>query len=396
MYTYIRLMLIMACCLGLFSSQMVHANKMYKWVDDKGNTFFSDQVPPKHSQYRRESLGKQGRVVGVTERAKTKSEEALDRLLTALKEAQEKVIAQQMFHDKALRITYNKLEDLQNTYDATLQELETEQKLTISNLKRLDNQLETQHREAATHERNGEKIPQQLLNEIKATEKESQLTYVKISQHIEKKNKVVEQFNSDIARYKQLTQSAEQKRMEKQKEEIKAANELGVYVCNDDRECEKAWKIAGDFITKHSTSSNSTEPEIESGKLIMGRTPDKDNDLSLAISKVDLGDRKQKLFLDIRCRDSSIGVELCASKKVQEIRVAFLNKLILFSWFDKLRKNGIDKVLLSVLKDSSRTESPLPFVLSLSKEACEGLIQRFPNGVLQVNGSVTAYLHPGR
>lgn len=319
--------IIMACFLGLFSSQVVHANKMYKWVDDKGNTYFSDQVPPKHSQFRRESLSKHGRVVGVTEKAKTKSEEALDRLLSALKEAQEKVIAQQMFHDKSLRVTYSKLEDLQNTYDAKLQDLETEQKLTISNLKRLDNQLETLQRQAATHERNGEKVPQKLVDEIKATEKESQQTYVKISQHIEKKNKVVEQFNADIARYKQLTQSAEQKRHEKQKEEIKAANELGVYVCESDRECEKAWKIAGDFISKHSTSSNSTEPEIDSSKLIMGRTPDTDTDLSLAISKVDLGDRKQKLFLDIRCRDSSIGIELCASKKVQDIRIAFKNYL---------------------------------------------------------------------
>jgi Domain of unknown function (DUF4124) len=314
---------IMACFLGLFSSQLVHANKMYKWVDEKGNTYFSDQVPPKHSQLRRETLSKQGRVVAITDKAKTRSEEALDHLLAALKQAQEKVINQQMYHDKALRVTYNKLEDLQNSYNAKLQELETEQKLTISNLKRLDNQLETQHRQAATHERNGEKIPQQLLNDIKATEKESQLTYVKISQHIEKKNKVVEQFNSDITRYKQLTQSAEQQRMAKQKEEIRAANELGVYVCETDEECEKAWKIAGDFISKHSTSSNSTQPEIDSSKLIMGRTPDTDNDLSLAISKIDLGDRKQKLFLDIRCRDSSIGVELCASKKVQDIRVAF-------------------------------------------------------------------------
>ena len=317
----------MACFLGVFASQIAHANKMYKWVDEKGNTYFSDQVPPEHSQLRREKLSKQGRVVEVTEKAKTRSEEALDRLLKALKEAQEKVIAQQMFHDKALRITYNKLEDLQNTYNSKLQELETEQKLSISNLKRLDNQLETLHRTAATHERNGEKVPQQLIDEIKATEKESQQAYVKISQHIEKKNKVVEEFNADITRYKQLTQTAEQNRLQKQKDEIKAANELGVYVCNSDRECEKAWKIAGDFISKHSTSSNSTAPEIESGKLIMGRAPDTDNDLSLAISKVDLGDRKQKLFLDIRCRDSSIGVELCASQKVQDIRVAFRNYL---------------------------------------------------------------------
>lgn len=318
---------LMACLLGLMSSPLVHANKMYKWVDEKGNTYFSDQVPPEHSQLRREKLSKQGRVVEVTDKAKTRSEEALDRLLKALKEAQEKVIAQQQYHDKALRVTYSKLEDLQNTYNNKLQELETEQKLAISNIKRLDNQLETLERTAANHERNGEKVPQKLLDDITSTKKESQEAYVKVSQHIEKKNKVVEQFNSDIARYKQLTQTAEQKRIQKQKDEIKAANELGVYICSDERECEKAWKIAGEFISKHSTSSNSTAPEIDSGKLIMGRAPDTDNDLSLAISKVDLGDRKQKLFLDIRCRDSSIGVELCASKKVQDIRVAFRNYL---------------------------------------------------------------------
>ena len=313
--------------LAVFCQQAQTAEKLYKWKDEKGNTYFSDQVPPEQSKYRRESLNKQGMVVGVTDRAKTKSEEALDKLLAALKEAQEKVIAQQMYHDKALRITYTKLEDLQNTFDAKLQELETEQKLTISNLKRLDNQLETLQRQAATHERNGEKVPQKLIDDIRATEKESQQTYVKISQHIEKKNKVTEQFNADIARYKQLTQSAEQKRLEEKKAEARAANELGVYICENEIKCEKAWKIAGDFIGKHSTSSNNPDPEIKSGKLIMGRTPDTDNDLSLAISKVDLGDRKQKLFLDIKCRDSSIGIELCASKKVQDIRTAFRDYL---------------------------------------------------------------------
>lgn len=321
------LKIITICFINILSIQASHGAKLYKWIDEKGNTYFSDQVPPEHSKLRRESLNKQGRVVGVTERAKTKSELALDRLLAALKEAQEKVITQQRYHDKALQITYNKLEDLQHTYDAKLQEMETEQKLAISNLKRLDNQLETLQRMAATHERNGEKVPQKLLDDIKATEKESQGAYVKISQNIEKKNKIVEQFNSDISRYKQLTESAEQKRREKLKEELKAANELGVYTCQNERECEKAWKIAGEFISKNSTSSNSKNPEIESGKLIMGRTPDTDNDLSLAISKVDLGDGKQKLFLDIRCRDSSMGAELCASNKVQEIRVAFRNYL---------------------------------------------------------------------
>ncbi len=323
MFNRFKSTVLITACIALFCVQVAVAEKLIKIVDDKGKTHFSDTVPPEHSQYQQDILSKSGRVKEIRAREKTKSERALDNLLVALKTAQEKVIAQQTFHDKALRITYSKLEDLENTFKAKLQEMETEQKLVISNLKRLDNQLETLHRQAATYERNGEKIPGILLDQIKATEKDSQETYVKISKHIEQKNKITEDFNADIARYKLLTKNAEQRRIEKNKEETVAANQLGVYTCKSNRECEKAWNIAGEFITKHSTSSNSTEPEIDSGKLIMGRTPDTDNDLSLAISKVDLGDNKQKLFLDIRCRDSSIGNELCASKKVQDIRVAF-------------------------------------------------------------------------
>ena len=110
-----NLIIIITLCLAcIFSINPSFGAKLYKWVDEKGNIFYSDQVPPEYSQHRRESLNKKGRVVGITERAKTKSEQALDRLLAALKEAQEKVITQQRYHDKALQITYNKLEDLQN------------------------------------------------------------------------------------------------------------------------------------------------------------------------------------------------------------------------------------------------------------------------------------------
>jgi len=41
-------------------------------VDDHGNTFFPDLVPPEQSQYRRDSLSKTGKVIEATEKAKTK------------------------------------------------------------------------------------------------------------------------------------------------------------------------------------------------------------------------------------------------------------------------------------------------------------------------------------
>ncbi len=62
----------LACFLFLCSSQPALAKKMYKWVDERGETKFSDQVPPEESQYRGESLNKKGQSIAVTEEAKTK------------------------------------------------------------------------------------------------------------------------------------------------------------------------------------------------------------------------------------------------------------------------------------------------------------------------------------
>ena len=73
----------LACLLCLSSSQPAFAKKMYKWVNENGETIFSDQVPPEHSQYRRESLNEKGRVVEVTEEAKTKEQQAIDNRLNA-------------------------------------------------------------------------------------------------------------------------------------------------------------------------------------------------------------------------------------------------------------------------------------------------------------------------
>ena len=83
----------LVCFLFLCGSQSALAKKMYKWVNENGETIFSDQVPPEQSQFRRESLNKKGQSIGVTEQAKTKEQQAMDNRLSSLKKAQEKIIA---------------------------------------------------------------------------------------------------------------------------------------------------------------------------------------------------------------------------------------------------------------------------------------------------------------
>ncbi|MFA6053122.1 MAG: DUF4124 domain-containing protein [Methylobacter sp.] len=304
--------IVLAVLLCLSASPAVHAKKMYKWVDEHGNTIFSDQVPPEQSQLRREALNEKGRVVEVTEKAKTKEELAQDERLNALKQAQEKVIAQQQAHDKVLLNTFHSLDDMQAALAGKMQALDSQKHVLEGNLKRVESQLEIQQRQAAAI---GAKTPQATLDEIKATQAQIQVAQGELNKHAEKRNQIKTEFEADIERFKLLTKA----NADTQTTNTNIADDLGLYPCDSDAQCSKAWGVALDFINKHST----TAVEINTDKLVMTHAPATDSDLSLSLTKIEGADKKHQLFLDIRCRESSRGKELCASKKAKDIRSAF-------------------------------------------------------------------------
>lgn len=312
---------LLSCLLALFLSQPVFAKKMYRWVDENGKIYYSDQVPPEHAQYRRESLSKKGRVLEVTEKAKTKEQQALDARLEKLKKAQDKIIAKQKAQDKVLLSAYRSVDDMKSALNKKMLLLDSETKVLRTNLKQNESQLEKQLNKAAGYERNGEKIPQFLLDVIDSTKAQIETIKKEIDKQLEKKKIVRADFEADIDRYKYLTQFDVEgaQKISDISSEILAADALGLYQCKDDSECAKAWEIARQYVKMHST----TAADIDNDKLIITREPTTDNDLSLSISKIDTENKKKQLFLDIRCRQSSLGSELCAGQKVKDIRTSF-------------------------------------------------------------------------
>jgi hypothetical protein len=309
----------LACLLCVFNSQTVLAKKMYRWVDEQGNTYFSDLVPPEHSQYRRDSLSKTGRVLDIIEKAKTKEQIELEKRLAKLRSEQEKIIANQKIHDKALLSTFHSKEDLLAAIKVKLQALDAQRSIMENNLNRLTNQLEEQQKKAANLERNGQKVPGKLLANIQSTQEQVQQARNAISASHDKQNQIKEEYNADIERFAFLTQSRTESQPQSKIASIKEANKLGLFYCENDRQCNKAWEIARAFVNANST----TAPDIYNDKLIMNRPPATDTDLSLSLSKIAINENDYQLFLDIRCRESSQGKELCASQKVNDIRSAF-------------------------------------------------------------------------
>lgn len=318
---------ILAASLPLFAalafvlSPPAYAKKMYRWVDENGNIYLSDKVPPDQSRHRREKLSEHGRVLEITEKAKSKEQIALDRRLEALRKAQEEIIAKQKVNDKVLLSAFRNLGDMQEALNKKMRAMDSQVMLLHSNQNRAENELENHLRRAATYERSGETVPAALSKQIQDAKAQIRAVEAEIHKQEDKKQQVKAAFEADIERYKFLTHSNTEapQELSDKTAEMKAAVELGLYLCTSPEHCARAWERAHHFVSQFST----TPPDIDSDKLLMTAEPQQDSDLSLSVSKIDMGNQQQQLFLDIRCRQSSLGAELCASDKVRDIRTSF-------------------------------------------------------------------------
>ncbi len=311
--------LILLLSLLTFGTSEVHAKKMYRWIDENGNVYFSDQVPPDQVQHKRETLNEKARVLDTVEKAKTAEQLEQQRRLETLRKEQEKIIAKQTSNDKVLLTTYRSLDDMHKALEHKLSALDGETKIVEVNLKRYEQQLLQQQQQAADHERNARKIPETLLVDIAASKRQIEATKQELVRQAQEKERAEKEFRADMARFQFLTQgNIDTKTTQSNLAESNAKNELGLYVCQDAEQCAKAWVIAGEFVAKFST----TAQDVESEKLIMRTAPFEDTDISLSVSKLDK-DNQPQIFLDIRCKQSNIGKELCSSEKAQAIRRGF-------------------------------------------------------------------------
>ena len=312
-------LLALVLAVPILAADPAFAKKMYRWVDDSGNVYFSDQVPPDQVQHKRETLNEKARVTDVLEKAKTAEQLTQQKRLDELRKEQEKIIAKQAANDKVLLSTFRNVDDLQKAIANKLAALDAARKVIEGNIELLESQLRQQQQQAANLERSGSKLPEKLLGDIAASKQQIEAAKQDLQRHQAERQNSEKEFKADVARFQFLTQSQKTGKTDKSSlAASNASNELGLFVCEDAIQCEKAWKIAGEFVANNST----TDQDVESEKLIMRAAPQTDTDLSLSASLLERNDVRQ-IFLDIRCRQSSLGLELCASAKAQAIREAF-------------------------------------------------------------------------
>lgn len=190
----------------LLASSHAHAERLFKWVDEKGNIHYSDRVPPQHSKHERREYDPRGKQVRVYERAKTPEEKAEAARLAAIEEEKKREAAKKAVHDRSLLATYSSEDDMLMARDGKLASVDALIQLTRSRIESTETRLREYAAEAAEFERSGKPVPNALQDQIKTARELITENREFVRQKEIERVGISAQFDADIARYRELTE----------------------------------------------------------------------------------------------------------------------------------------------------------------------------------------------
>lgn len=179
-----------------------------KWVDEKGQVHYGDRVPSKYLNQQRETLNEQGVVVKQHEAAKTDEELAKEKALQKQHAAAEKerMIAARKaaLRDRVLLETFTTEADLVHAREARVEAVDTQILLTETIIKDQEKKLENLKKRIASIEKSGRVVPENLHKEQVSVSRQLETHYKFVESKNEEKQNIIEKFDDDIKRFKEL------------------------------------------------------------------------------------------------------------------------------------------------------------------------------------------------
>lgn len=178
----------------------------YKWVDENGVTHYGDSVPSEYSQREQTVINKQGVVVQKRQAEMSPAE-------AAAYAAKQKEEAQRRQHDMFLISTYPSVKEIENVRDTRLDQINGQisasEQYIASLTTRVDGLKQRSMGYAPYNTKAGaRRMPDDLAEEMVRALSELRTQNSALSQRRSELQKVVDQFDADIKRFKELRTSA--------------------------------------------------------------------------------------------------------------------------------------------------------------------------------------------
>jgi len=179
--------------------------KHYKVVDEDGNTYYGDSVPPELSDYDKQVVNDHGVTVGRIEGRKTEEELAAERRAEELRIQKEL----QRRADQTLLATYQNVEEIELHRDRRVELFQAQARVTELYLRNLERQLEKLERESLrfapySSDPDAEMIDPSLVEEIRETKETIEHHQRNLTKFKDDERTIIARFDGDITRFKSL------------------------------------------------------------------------------------------------------------------------------------------------------------------------------------------------
>ncbi len=185
------------------------AAALYKWIDENGQVRYSDRLPAQQVKKKHQQLNRQGVVISTTEEARSEEELAAE---AEAKRKQEEETAEaarlkaiQDKKDQVLLLTFSSEEELgiarNNRIDVLDSVIRLINKSIATSQQKLD-QLQTSAEQNFTSQ--GKEVPGGLAQKIEEFTRKIENRTAQLELKMEEKEKINEQYEIDLARYREL------------------------------------------------------------------------------------------------------------------------------------------------------------------------------------------------
>ncbi len=178
--------------------------KLYKWVDENGNVFYSDKIPPEQSTKRHQLLDERGIVRENVRRAKTPEEIAEERRQKQLQAERERTEREQAVRDQILLETFPTERDLIIARDDRLASVDSAIALASKTLNELQSRYDQLDAKMKGLQAEREPIPGNLAIDHRRVQGQLSAHGKALQSRQEERENIVAQFEADLTRYREL------------------------------------------------------------------------------------------------------------------------------------------------------------------------------------------------
>ena len=178
--------------------------RLYKWVDDAGNVYYSDKIPPDQSRKRHQVLDDRGLVRENVRRAKTPQELEEERRQKEIDAERERAERAQAIRDQVLLETFATERDLVLARDNRLASVDSQINLANKTLSELETRFDEVDTRMKSLQSSRDPIPGNLAIEHKRLSEQLELHRNALESRREERDDIVAQFEADLLRYREL------------------------------------------------------------------------------------------------------------------------------------------------------------------------------------------------